>query len=221
MTRGKRLTTEEILAISNPIYEVIEVLPGLGTRVLCIDRKYGAMSVHTVTHLLKESTIHPLLTKYEHLISSYEDVENYVCKSWLASFDNFVDDMYPGYLTGLDLRLIDRQSKYCKDNCVWVSRLRLNAKRRTTKLNIESARLIRRLHGKNFSQIELATIFGVTSKTISDVFKEHTWSESVASRAERVMEYFHSGYYTAEAITTMTGYSHSFVAACIALYADC
>lgn len=44
-----------------------------------------------------------------------------VCKRWLDSFDNFVEDM--GYKPdGLELDRIDNSKGYYKENCRWVTR---------------------------------------------------------------------------------------------------
>lgn len=53
-----------------------------------------------------------------------------VCDRWkyarsggtLQGFDNFLEDMFSEYSTGLELDRVDVEGNYCKDNCRWVDR---------------------------------------------------------------------------------------------------
>lgn len=47
-----------------------------------------------------------------------------------ASFENFINDMYPTFEEGLTLDRIDNNSKYCKDNCRWATKLMQSRNRR-------------------------------------------------------------------------------------------
>lgn len=44
-----------------------------------------------------------------------------VCDEWL-DINNFIKDMYPSFIDGLELDRIDVNGNYCKDNCRWTTR---------------------------------------------------------------------------------------------------
>lgn len=44
-----------------------------------------------------------------------------VCKRWRESFENFWEDMGPGYIYGLTLHRIDNNGNYTLKNCCWVT----------------------------------------------------------------------------------------------------
>jgi len=43
----------------------------------------------------------------------------YVCDRWLNSLENFIEDMYPSYIEGLQLDRIENDGIYEKGNCKW------------------------------------------------------------------------------------------------------
>ena len=47
-----------------------------------------------------------------------------------ASFENFINDMYPTFKEGLTLDRVDNDKKYCKDNCRWATKIMQSRNRR-------------------------------------------------------------------------------------------
>lgn len=44
-----------------------------------------------------------------------------ICNEW-HNIENFINDMYPSFIDGLELDRIDVNGNYCKDNCRWTTR---------------------------------------------------------------------------------------------------
>jgi hypothetical protein len=81
-----------------------------------------------------------------------------VCERWL-SFENFVDDMYDSYTSGLTIDRIDNNGNYQKDNCKWSSF-------KEQCLNRRSTHFIETENGK-MSITEFSKIYGIKRNTIN------------------------------------------------------
>lgn len=75
---------------------------------------------------------HPIYKVYRSMLERCNDVGNKgyncyggrgikVCDRWMNSFENFRDDMFASYSTGLTLDRIQTNGNYCKENCRWVT----------------------------------------------------------------------------------------------------
>ena len=54
-----------------------------------------------------------------------------ICKRWLESINNFIEDMYPSYIEGLTLDREDVDGNYEKSNCRWLSMQEQSRNKRT------------------------------------------------------------------------------------------
>ena len=110
----------------------------------CANRnKLKKMHLENKTH---GQTNHPIYMVWAGMIKRCEDVKdisyvNYggrnivVCDTW-HNINNFIEDMYPSYIKGLQLDRIKNDGNYSKDNCRWVTR-KVNANNRRNNREIE------------------------------------------------------------------------------------
>lgn len=108
------------------------------------------------------------------------DYENYggrgitICKRWINSFKNFLDDMgeRPSNLT-LDRK--DNNGNYEPSNCRWATSYEQRRNRRSVRLSIEKASQIRKMHRLGKSAPLIATAFDVSVGSIYSVISGNTW----------------------------------------------
>ena len=98
-----------------------------------------------------------------------------VCDQWLT-FEGFMQwDKFHDYQPSLQIDRIDNNKGYSPENCRWATHQENSQNRRTTKLNADTARLIRIFHGSGVSQHVLGEMFDVHQITILDVVHFKTW----------------------------------------------
>jgi hypothetical protein len=95
-------------------------------------------------------------------------------------FNEFFADMGPSPGKGYTLERKDNNGNYCKDNCIWILKKLQNRNMRSTKLNMEKAREIRKRYkfGKITMQ-ELANEFGTTDRNVGSIIRGRTWKEMI------------------------------------------
>ncbi len=82
----------------------------------------------------------------------------------------------PGMVYTLERK--DSNGPYCKENCIWMLKSLQNRNQRNTKLSMEKAREIRSTYtAGGVTQRVLATRFGVSSASISDILQNKKWKE--------------------------------------------
>ncbi len=92
-----------------------------------------------------------------------------ICDRWLASFENFIEDMgmAPSPIHSIDR--IDSDLDYTPDNCRWATpREQANNTRRNNFLNFD---------GQNLSVTEVSRLTGVPRSTISGLLNLHKLSK--------------------------------------------
>ena len=100
-----------------------------------------------------------------------------VCKRWLT-FENFIKDISLKPSKNYSLDRIDNNGNYTPKNCKWSTDIEQSRNRRSTKLSLEKAILIRDLYktGK-FSQSSIAEKFNVSRRNIGMVINRLIWKE--------------------------------------------
>ncbi len=98
---------------------------------------------------------------------NYGDRGITVCKEWLNSFPNFLEDMGKGWELGLTIERIKNEKGYCKENCRW-------ATRKEQQRNTRRSRLIS-FNGKNQCISDLAKEFGVHVTTLRYRIDKLNW----------------------------------------------
>jgi len=100
-----------------------------------------------------------------------------VCKRWLRSFENFLEDMgeRPKDST---IDRIENDGGYEPDNCRWATREKQIRNSRQAKLNPLKVQVIKKLlKESNLMVKEIAEIFHVGPGTISNIKAEKTWAD--------------------------------------------
>ena len=113
---------------------------------------------------------------------SHRSYKNYgakgitVCDRW-SSFDNFYEDMYAGYMHGLDIDRMDSKGNYEPSNCKWSTRVENAQNRSTTKLTVEDAGCIKSLCAMlTTNSIKwIAKEFGVSTSVICGIRNGTAW----------------------------------------------
>lgn len=114
----------------------------------------------------------------DHRYKSYGAMGIDVCERW-HDINNFIADMGTRP-TGLSIDRIDFTKGYSPENCRWADDLTQGRNRRYAKLNLESAKKIRKLKAAGKKRQELADMFGVSVSTIKKVLADAYWKESAA-----------------------------------------
>lgn len=101
--------------------------------------KMRMLALKAITHGKKK---HPLYMRWSHMIQRCENInvnvyKHYggrgikVCERW-HDINNFINDMYPSYIEGLEIDRVDNNGNYCPENCRWSTRKeQCNNKRNT------------------------------------------------------------------------------------------
>lgn len=108
----------------------------------------------------------------------YGDRGIIVCEKWLASYENFLEDMGRKPSRRHTLGRIHNDGNYEPSNCEWQLPTKQARNRRTNKLTLVEAREIRMLYnGRGYGQKELAQEFGVSQAMISEIVNFKSWME--------------------------------------------
>ncbi len=97
-----------------------------------------------------------------------------ICVEW-DDYRTFLNDMGERP-EGLSLGRIDNNGPYCKTNCRWESPTEQARNRRSSKLNLETIKAIRRRYRSGDRAVYLAKEYGVSRRTITKVCAETLWA---------------------------------------------
>jgi ribosomal protein L37AE/L43A len=100
-----------------------------------------------------------------------------VCEKWRKNFANFRDwALSNGYGEGLQIDRIDNDGGYEPNNCRFVTNAENKRNQSTTKLDWDKVNKIRELYSTGeYSQVSIASMFGVTKAHICDIVKNKAW----------------------------------------------
>ena len=108
---------------------------------------------------------------------TYKDRGITVCDEW-QKFEGFMAwEHFDEIKKGLQIDRIDNDRGYCPENCRLVRPVENLRNRRSTRLSMELARLIRSYHWSGVSQADLGRMFQVSQATIWNIVAFRTWNE--------------------------------------------
>ena len=122
------------------------------------------------THGMKKN---PLYKRWYEMVKRCKNLndKNYggrgikVCDQWL-NVQNFINDMYPTYIKGLDLDRINNNGNYEPSNCRWTTR-KINSNNRRNTIHIEH-------QGINKTISELSLMSGIPHEVL--LKRSKTWT---------------------------------------------
>lgn len=117
---------------------------------------------------------------------SYKGNQNYeryggrgikVCNEWIVDYTIFRTwALKNGYQEGLSIERVDNSKGYSPDNCTWIPVNHQSRNRRTSKLDIEKVRHIRKQYSTGkYKQNELAKMYSVTAPMIHVIVRNKKW----------------------------------------------
>jgi hypothetical protein len=81
-----------------------------------------------------------------------------MCERWRSSFENFYQDMIPGYKNGLSIDRINNNGNYEPSNCRWATPTEQHRNRRISK--------VFEINGEIKCLPEWCRIYGINSSTV-------------------------------------------------------
>jgi len=107
-----------------------------------------------------------------------------ICDEWLNSFEQFCKDMGPRP-KGMSIERINNDGDYEPGNCKWATITEQNRNRRSNKLTLYQARVIRWiLRTGAFTQEQLGQMFGVSRELVRDIGNGRTWKDNKCCECE-------------------------------------
>ena len=99
-----------------------------------------------------------------------------VCERWLNSFQSFYDDMGKRPSDKYQIDRIDTNGDYEPNNCRWVTAEENNQNRSSTKMNVDTIKMIRDDHDNtNMTHLELAKKYGISKAQVTSIVNNKTW----------------------------------------------
>lgn len=113
------------------------------------------------------------------------DYDNYggrgirICKEWRNNYIVFKDwSLNNGYKEGLTIDRKDNDGNYEPSNCQWITFLENIRKRASNKINIEKARLIKKMYNNiRIDRTSISKICNISYNIVCDVINNKTWKE--------------------------------------------
>ena len=110
-----------------------------------------------------------------HSFSGYGGRGIKVCDDWLdfATFRAWAESH--GYRPGLEIDREDNDGDYSPNNCCWTTRFLNNAHKRTNRLTMADALVIRDLASRSISTKLIAALYGVKMACVSQIKSGYSW----------------------------------------------
>lgn len=99
-----------------------------------------------------------------------------VCERWSNSengLHNFIEDMFPSFVDGLEIDRIDVNGNYCRENCKWATRQEQVINRRPTGSSFDTRFIT--YNDKTLCLAQWATEMGLCSSTLNDRINKLGW----------------------------------------------